>query len=296
MKSIIIGSLPLLMTAKQLYDHMDGGLMDKEDRDDFDVMTESTKKHHLEKIFHKADYNKDGLLEEDELQRWISIVSAKYLDKDVDNQWPAHDKNNDGKISWEEYRSSVYDHMSDEDFEDQDLSLEQMSKRDERRFITADEDHDGNLSRKEFAAFLHPEDYSHMKPIVVKETLEDLDLDGDGFISEDEYIKDIYANDDDHNPNQNHEERPKWLQIEYEHFRTIRDINRDGKLDESEVQKWLMPIDYDHVVVEARHLIDEADSNNDDKLSLDEVLGDYELWITSQATNWGEALSYHDEL
>ena len=50
------------------------------------------------------------------------------------------------------------------------------------------QDKDGNLSREEFAHFLHPEEVDHMKEIVVIETIEDLDKNKDGKITEDEYI------------------------------------------------------------------------------------------------------------
>ena len=38
------------------------------------------------------------------------------------------------------------------------------------------------MSFQEFAAFLHPEDAEHMRDIVVQETLEDIDKDGDGHV------------------------------------------------------------------------------------------------------------------
>ena len=60
--------------------------------------------------------------------------------------------------------------------------------RDERRWKKADLDGDGNLSKEEFASFLHPEDVEHMRDTVVMETLDDIDKDKDGFISLEEYI------------------------------------------------------------------------------------------------------------
>lgn len=42
-----------------------------------------------------------------------------------------------------------------------------MMDRDERRFKMADQDHDMNANKEEFTAFLHPEEYDHMKDIVV---------------------------------------------------------------------------------------------------------------------------------
>ena len=67
-----------------------------------------------------------------------------------------------------------------------------MMERDERRWKKADQDNDGMINKIEFQAFLHPEDHPTMVDIVVLETLEDMDKDKDGGISEQEYIADIY--------------------------------------------------------------------------------------------------------
>ena len=50
------------------------------------------------------------------------------------------------------------------------------------------QDKDGKLTRLEFSTFLHPEEAEHMRDVVVTETIEDIDADGDGKISIDEYI------------------------------------------------------------------------------------------------------------
>ena len=71
-----------------------------------------------------------------------------------------------------------------------------MEERDHRRWNLADLDNDGELNREEFKAFLHPEDQDHMRDIVVTETLEDIDKDGDGSINVEEYIGDMYRDDD----------------------------------------------------------------------------------------------------
>ena len=42
-----------------------------------------------------------------------------------------------------------------------------MMSRDERRFKMADLDADLKANKEEFTAFLHPEEYDHMKDIVV---------------------------------------------------------------------------------------------------------------------------------
>lgn len=56
-----------------------------------------------------------------------------------------------------------------EEFDDatDQFSFKKMLPRDQRRFKAADLDSDMNASREEFTAFLHPEEFEHMKDIVV---------------------------------------------------------------------------------------------------------------------------------
>lgn len=61
-------------------------------------------------------------------------------------------------------------------------------RRDRTRWSVADQDRDGNLNKEEYSAFLHPEGFDHMKHLITRETLEDMDKDGDGLVSLEEYI------------------------------------------------------------------------------------------------------------
>ncbi|KAF4025814.1 hypothetical protein G4228_017842 [Cervus hanglu yarkandensis] len=165
-----------------------------------------------------------------------------------------------------------------------------MLPRDERRFKAADLDSDQTATREEFTAFLHPEEFEHMKEIVVLETLEDIDKNGDGFVDQDEYIADMFS----------HEEsgpEPDWVLSEREQFNEFRDLNKDGKLDKDEIRHWILPEDYDHAQAEARHLVYESDKNKDEKLTKEEILDNWNMFVGSQATNYGEDLTKnHDEL
>lgn len=78
-------------------------------------------------------------------------------------------------------------------------------------------------------------------------------------------------------------------------FQLCRDKNNDGYMDNEEVKDWIIPPDFDHAEAEARHLIYEADSDVDEKLTKDEILEKYDLFVGSQATDFGEALTRHDE-
>lgn len=68
------------------------------------------------------------------------------------------------------------------------MTYQEMVKRDKRRWEKADQNGDSALTIEEFTDFLHPEESDHMRPIVVLETMEDIDKDKDGKISLEEYI------------------------------------------------------------------------------------------------------------
>ena len=57
-------------------------------------------------------------------------------------------------------------------------------------FEAADKNKDGSLNRVEFLMFSHPEEHPDMLPVLLKQTLQDKDTDGDGFISFQEFIGD----------------------------------------------------------------------------------------------------------
>ena len=72
--------------------------------------------------------------------------------------------------------------------EEDDYEYKEMLKRDKRRWEMADIDKDNQISKEEYTAMLHPEEYDHMKDVVVDETLEDIDKDGDKAVSIEEYL------------------------------------------------------------------------------------------------------------
>uniref|UniRef100_W5NKR4 Reticulocalbin 3, EF-hand calcium binding domain n=1 Tax=Lepisosteus oculatus TaxID=7918 RepID=W5NKR4_LEPOC len=165
-----------------------------------------------------------------------------------------------------------------------------MLTRDERRFKKANQD--GNLiaTKEEFTAFLHPEEFDYMKEVVVQETVEDIDKNGDGLINVNEYIGDMFTPDEG-------EAEPDWVQKERQQFSEFRDLNKDGSLDTSEVAHWILPGEVDHADTEAKHLIYETDKDKDEKLTKEEILANWNMFVGSQATNYGEDLTKkHDEL
>ena len=80
-------------------------------------------------------------------------------------------------------------------------------------------------------------------------------------------------------------------------FRTWRDTNGDGAIDKEELMLWIHPRDFDQHRAEADHLVRAADTDGDLRLSVAEVLDSYSLFVSRQATDFGQDLRYHhDEL
>uniref|UniRef100_A0A6B2FE65 EF-hand domain-containing protein n=1 Tax=Bothriechis nubestris TaxID=1766655 RepID=A0A6B2FE65_9SAUR len=268
------------------YDH--DAFLGADEAKTFDQLTPEESKERLGAMVGKIDTDKDGFVTEGELKDWIKKAQKKYVYENVARQWQEYDLDQDGLISWEEYRNVTYGTYLDDPDPDDGFNYKQMMVRDERRFKMADKDRDLIATKEEFTAFLHPEEYDYMKDIVVQETMEDIDKNGDGFINLEEYIGDMYSHDGD-------TEEPEWVKTEREQFVEFRDKNHDGKMDKEETKDWILPSDYDHAEAEARHLVYESDKDKDGKLTREEVVDKYDLFVGSQATDFGEALVRHDE-
>ncbi|RWS30199.1 calumenin-like protein [Leptotrombidium deliense] len=273
------------------YDHE--AFLGKEEARTFDQLSPEESKKRLTAIVKKIDKDSDGFVTFDELRDWIHRSQRNYIFEDVDRQWKSHNPDNKSSISWDDYKKVTYGFMDDIDnavSEEDSATYKEMMKRDKRRWELADTNKDGSLTKEEFTDFLHPEETEHMRDVVVEETLEDIDKNKDGKVSIDEYISDMYA------PDASGDDVPDWVIREKEQFTNYRDKNKDGFMDKSEIREWIIPPDYDHSEAEAKHLIHESDTDRDEKLTLEEIISNYDGFVGSQATDFGEALMKHDEL
>lgn len=268
------------------YDHE--AFLGQEEAKTFDQLPVEESKRRLSIMVDQMDKNKDGFISEDELKRWIKDAQQKHIYESVERQWSDFDMNSDGLISWEEYKNVTYGSYLDDPQADSEFNYMGMMARDERRFKVADTNGDLIADKREFTAFLHPEDYEHMKDVVVQETIEDIDKDGDGFINLKEYIGDMYQAEEG-------VEDPEWVESERQQFAEFRDKNKDGKMDREETLDWILPSDYDHAEAEAKHLLHESDADKDGKLTKQEILDKFDVFVGSQVTDFGEALLRHDE-
>ncbi|XP_028929106.1 reticulocalbin-3 [Ornithorhynchus anatinus] len=276
------------------YDHE--AFLGAEEARTFDQLSPEESRARLGRIVDRIDAagDGDGVVSSAELQAWIRHTQQRHVRESVDRAWGDYDTDGDGRVAWGEFRNATYGYYPGEEFGDvaDAASYRKLLARDERRFRVADEDGDMVATREEFTAFLHPEDFPRMRDIIIAETLEDLDKNGDGFVQVDEYIADMYS------PEPGAQEpEPEWVRTERTQFRDFRDLDGDGHLNAQEVGHWVLPPDYDQPYVEANHLLHESDSNKDGQLSKQEVLDNWSMFVGSQATNYGEDLTRkHDEL
>ncbi|XP_061702402.1 reticulocalbin-3 isoform X2 [Syngnathoides biaculeatus] len=272
------------------YDHE--AFLGKEEAKTFDQLTPEESKDRLSKIVDRIDTDKDGFISHAELHYWIKHRQRRYIEENVNKHWRDYDKNQDDKIAWGEYKNTTYGYYIDEEFDDIEdkATYKSMLTRDERRFKTADRDGDGIATREEFTAFLHPEEFDYMRDLIVQETIEDIDKNGDGKISLSEYIGDMYTPEEG-------ESEPEWVHTEKKHFTDFRDANQDGYMDFSEVAHWILPGEVDHADNEAKHLIHETDTNKDGLLTFSEMLDKFDFIKISTITDYGAMeVDGHDEL
>jgi len=271
------------------FDHE--AFLGKDTAAEYDALTPEMSKARLGKLIPKMDINADGYIEENELRDHINFMQKRYVNNDVERTWKNYkeEKIQDGKLGWKDYIAVVYGATE----ENKEVAPEyaRMMGRDERRWKVADYDSDGKMDRTEYGCFMHPEDCDHMRDVVVAETVEDIDKDKDGFVSQEEYINDMYRPAD--YPELNGKE-PEWVASEREMFTEHRDKDKDGRLNTEEMRDWIMPIGFDHADAEAKHLVGIVDDDKDGKLSPGEVLAHYDTFVGSQATDYGEQLQKHD--
>ena len=68
------------------------------------------------------------------------------------------------------------------------ITFRKQMENDKRAWEAADLNKDKRLSVDEYAGFLHPHDFPHMSEIVLQRTAEEMDANGDGFITKEEYL------------------------------------------------------------------------------------------------------------
>ena len=96
-----------------------------------------------------------------------------------------------------------------------------------------------------------------------------------------------YSDDEDSEP-------PDWVLDDRKHFAETLDKDKSGELERDEIRDWIIP-DLKESKKETAHLIDGADDDGDGKLTSDEIVLHFSLFVGSTVTDHGKTLKRHDE-
>ncbi|GAA29325.2 reticulocalbin-1 [Clonorchis sinensis] len=275
------------------FDH--AAFLGSETAKEYSKLTPEQSREKLKEIIRKIDKDADGKVTEKEMKEWIAYVAKVGQQQVTEKRWSEVNQQGLNPLPWEVYVEASYGKEEDrlKDVETAD-AYRRVVKQDKRRWDAADLDKDNALTKEEFADFLNPEDKAHMRDAVIDELLEAVDTDRNGQVSEREYLDDLaraYQT-----PLVDGEPEPDWVAREREQYQKHRDIDHNGFMDRSEVGEWVMPTGYDPIEAETQHLFYHADIDKDDVLTPEEILDKQDLFVSSQATNYGTVLDNHEEL
>uniref|UniRef100_A0A8B9TNS5 Reticulocalbin 2 n=1 Tax=Anas platyrhynchos TaxID=8839 RepID=A0A8B9TNS5_ANAPL len=263
----------------------------QEEAEEYARLSPEEQQRRLRAIVRRIDADGDGLL-----TPGYNSPLKHYVTQEAKQHFHDYDKDGDGLVSWKEYNLQMYDRVIDFDentvLEDQEEeSFRQLHLKEKKRFEKANRDDVPDLNVDEFIAFEHPEEVEYMTDFVIQEALEEHDKDGDGFVNLEEFLGDLQERP---------KEDPEWILVEKDRFVNDYDKDKDGKLSPQELLFWIVPNNQGIAQEEAVHLIEEMDLNDDKKLSEAEILKNQDLFLNSEATDYGRQLHderfYHEEL
>lgn len=262
------------------------------DAEEFDNLPADESKSRLAVLVTKMDTNSDQFVDRHELKAWILRSFKKLSEEEAEDRLEDLDEDRDDKISWEEYANDVYG-MADENGQRlnsiDDGEESKLMSDDKEMFATADGNKDGFLSQDEYVKFHSPEEYPEMFPSILKQTLRDKDLNNDGVIDFQEFVGEQGKRHD-----------KEWLLTEKDKFDKDFDKDHDGYLNHNEILSWIVPSNEEVANDEVNHLFVATDDDHDDRLSYDEIIRHYDVFVGSEATDYGDHLQnldeFHDEL
>ncbi|CAK9146541.1 unnamed protein product [Ilex paraguariensis] len=211
---------------------------------------------------------KDGMIDSKELEAWVVQQAIDRLNYRIQRELAWRDKDRDGAISFSEYLHQ----FSDEDIERNEMGHGEAGWWKEQ-FMNADLDQNGTLSFYEFRDFLHPEDSNNEKiqMWLLRGKMRQMDLDKDQKLNLLEFQNGAY------------DTYKSYLEFENggagapgpEDVFAKLDVNKDKLLSVEELKpilRYLSHGELSYAKYYASYLMNEADENRDEKLSLNEML------------------------
>lgn len=206
--------------------------------EEFDQLTPAEAKRRLAVLVREMDLNHDGFIDRHELKAWILRSFRKLAEEEAAERLAEVDQNLDGIVTWHEYMLETYNMNNESDAKNvlADLDVRHIDSEnkliqdDWHMFQAADTDGDERLSGAEFVAFISPEEFAHMLPVVLAQTLREKDKNNDGKIDFQEFVGESAASHD-----------KEWLLAEKDKFDEAYDLDGDGSLNGNEILSWVVP-------------------------------------------------------
>lgn len=247
-----------------------------------------------------------------------SVPHSQLSKEEAAERFEDIDADHNAVITWTEYVTETYGTDVDPlDGPHDDDEQAKLVNDDRQMFDAADVNKNERLDADEFVAFISPEEFPHMLPVILEQTLRDKDADKDGKINFQEFIGDSGKG-----------QAKDWLVAEKDKFDEDLDLDGDGVLNGNEILAWIVPSNeyglciecvifnnlpifsssfffhfmfYSDVATdEVDHLFAASDENHDDRLSYQEIVDNSDTFVGSEATDYGDHLqnmhSFGDEL
>ncbi|KAF0300417.1 calcium-binding protein [Amphibalanus amphitrite] len=235
------------------------------------VLEVGTLQQQLQQAFGKADDNKNGYLDKDELSEWIQIKVSEHITVGVKTNFKVFlllDKSpKDGWISMEEYDALFLSSRGAKTEEDLSRSDREQLMSERAEFLELGNEE--KLTIDELLTFRHPES-SHAHLLArVTELIDTLDEDGDGALSVSELGQ---LSDPAYRPSEEEAANfPVSSETEMRALHARLDTNGDQKLDQHELLVFADPRHVEHASRDAARLIRLADADGDGQLALTEL-------------------------
>ncbi|KAI8513001.1 hypothetical protein Bbelb_096400 [Branchiostoma belcheri] len=223
---------------------------------------EEAKKKLWERLDH-LDIDHDGVVTQEELKNFAFRERNRDLWEDADEQWDSMEVPEGEKLTFQQLKEKFYT----DEFPEDEGPFGRTVQQDHTRFNASDQNQDGALDKEEFLAFLWAEEYPHMHDLITLETIEDLDRNGDGAVSYNEYR----GEDEGTRDGGDFQEDPEFQEF---------DKDADGKLSHAEVKEWVLGPTLDMIKEDeekVKDILSKLDKDEDGKLTRSEIEADPEV-------------------
>lgn len=263
---------------------------------DYDVELTDEERAILSKSFRSADFDNNKFLSETEISMAITRETKQHIVQAMRNNFKVFfslDKiHKNGQVDWDEYYQHFMKNrlgLAEEDIKKLENEPSTVS-RDIRESVAnikaawseAARTNPDAVNIDEFLGLEHPESSHSLLTQRVEEMMDKFDSDGDGKLSQAEYVSDPYTDLNEAD-----------VKLREKEFQLILDKNKDGIADKREIVNFLDPKNPHWARYEAINLLSEADTNSDNMLELEEVLAKPDLFLFSKFVS-GEA-GFHGE-